>query len=56
MSVVKKGKTIHKLVWRKGKSGTLCGRGFDRTNKDKKVTCGRCNLLAKFAAKRAKEA
>lgn len=35
--------------------GTLCGKGILRTNKDSKVTCGRCKLLAKFAAKRAKK-
>lgn len=40
---------------------TVCGRGtggdgnWNATNRDEKVTCGRCKLLAKFAAKRAKK-
>jgi hypothetical protein len=54
MSVVKK-ETMHKLAWVKGYSSTVCGKGYVRTNKDAKVTCGRCKLLAKFAAKRAKK-
>jgi hypothetical protein len=36
-------------------SGPLCGRGVGRmTKRNSQVTCGRCKLLAKFAAKRAK--
>lgn len=46
-----KNETMHLSV--KGRS--LCGRGHARTIKSERVTCGRCKLLAKFAAKREKK-
>jgi hypothetical protein len=45
-----KDETKHESV--KGRS--RCGRGNTRTTKKENVTCGRCKLLAKFAAKREK--
>lgn len=51
-----KNETMHEAVMRNGKPATRCGRGFlQRTRVVKNVTCGRCKLLAKFAAKRAKK-
>jgi hypothetical protein len=46
--------TMHESVRNGGFAGTRCGKGLKRTTKKEKVTCGRCKLLAKFAAKRAK--
>lgn len=51
-----KNETVHESVSLGARMrGSRCGKGETRTTKPEKVTCGRCKLLAKFAAKRAKE-